>query len=292
MLLYAVPGPGADDLHLHGCPACGFAFLVDTPLVDESYEGDCYFFRPWMEPINRRLASRRWRELSAAIEGRALIDVGCGQGAFLRAARQAGLDARGIEPNARVAQQASADSGAEVVVGKVAQVDGLEGSADTVVSFDVVEHERDPVAFLEHVRRLLKPGGLAIVETPHFGHWSRKLMGRNWYAFNQYHVSMLTPETLRLAASKAGLEWLRHETPHVGLGQVLCRLLYDVGLRSFVRVLLLNDRADVYAAAGRPARGILRRVAGAMVYRRGPLNAAVQKLGLGDKLRAFLRRGE
>ena len=288
--LYRVPGTGVSALSLFQCSTCEFAFLTNAPDPDEAYGDDYYFFRPWMEPLNRRLAFRRWAELAGTLKGQRLVDVGCGQGGFLLAAKRAGLDARGIEPNLRMAALVRQEVGADVYVGSLSQVENLTNCADTVVSFDVIEHEPDPVRFLDGVRNILVPGGLAIIETPNFGHISRKLMGRNWYALNPYHVSMFSPRTLTLAAANAGLEAVRVETPHVGLAQVLCRLVYEIGPRGFLRVVAHNDRSAMYCLPGQAASGMVRTLAGSLVYRRGPVGLLLSKLGMGDKLRVHLRK--
>ena len=286
--LYCLPGLSDTEVALHQCASCGLAFLVECP-PENAYEDEYYFFRPWMAHLHQLLASRRWQEIAGAVEGSRLIDVGCGQGGILGAALSAGMSARGIEPNPQAAAGAREATGAQVRVGKAGQAEELQGWADTVVTFDVIEHVRDPSEFLRDLRRLMRPGALAIVETPHFGQFSRKLMGKNWYALNPYHVSMMDERSMRHAAEKSGFKILRFETPHIGLSHVVCRLVYEVGLRSFLKVVLLNDRSDVYESHDRPPRGILRKLIGNVVFRRDPLNRLIQAIGMGDKLRAYLR---
>lgn len=65
---------------------------------------------------------------------------------------------------------------------------GVKDNAyDTVVSFQVIEHVQDDVAYLKEIHRVLKPGGLAIISTPNI----------NWtLTRNPWHVREYTPEQL------------------------------------------------------------------------------------------------
>jgi SAM-dependent methyltransferase len=64
---------------------------------------------------------------------------------------------------------------------------------DLAISFQVVEHVRDPVRFLTEARRVVRPGGAVLVTTPNRNH--RLEEGeRPW---NRYHVREFSPSELR-----------------------------------------------------------------------------------------------
>jgi len=98
-----------------------------------------------------------------------VIDVGCGRGEFLLACHSAGIAARGFDTNER----SVADLVARGIDASVAGVPGCfanlaDGSIGTVVAMHVVEHL--PVdalfALFAESSRVLRPGGLLIIETP------------------------------------------------------------------------------------------------------------------------------
>jgi SAM-dependent methyltransferase len=98
-----------------------------------------------------------------------VIDVGCGRGEFLVACRAAGIAARGFDTNER----SVADLVARGIDASVAGVPGCfanvaDASIGTVVAMHVVEHL--PVdalfALFAESSRVLRPGGLLIIETP------------------------------------------------------------------------------------------------------------------------------
>jgi O-antigen chain-terminating methyltransferase len=98
-----------------------------------------------------------------------VIDVGCGRGEFLLACHAAGIGARGFDTNER----SVADLVARGIEASVAGVPGCfanlaDASIGTVVAMHVVEHL--PVdalfALFAESSRVLRPGGLLIIETP------------------------------------------------------------------------------------------------------------------------------
>ena len=98
-----------------------------------------------------------------------LVDVGCGRGELLAACRDAGIDARGFDTNERSVADLRARGLDAALAGVPECFDGIaDGSLGTVVAMHVVEHL--PVealfALFAHAARVLRAGGLLILETP------------------------------------------------------------------------------------------------------------------------------
>ncbi|HEY0159934.1 MAG TPA: class I SAM-dependent methyltransferase [Thermoanaerobaculia bacterium] len=104
-----------------------------------------------------------------ASEHQPALDVGCGRGEFLAACREAGVTARGVDTNERSVADLRA-RGFDVSLGAVPECFAgiAAGSLGSVVAMHVVEHL--PVdalfALFRESARVLRPGGLLIVETP------------------------------------------------------------------------------------------------------------------------------
>ena len=117
------------------------------------------------------------RELSWS---KRLLDVGCGEGTFLRALgeRFDHLALSGVEMSETQAERArTLVSRADV---RLAVADeGLpfaDASFDLVYSGEVIEHVYDPDAFARECARVLAPGGILVLSTPNFAAWFNRVL--------------------------------------------------------------------------------------------------------------------
>lgn len=103
----------------------------------------------------------------------ALLDIGCGWGRWTIAAAHAGFVAEGIDPDGAAvaaAQRIAAQIGsrARFAVGRAEELPFADASFDAAFSFSVLQHlPADTVwATFQEIRRVLRPGGVALVEMP------------------------------------------------------------------------------------------------------------------------------
>jgi SAM-dependent methyltransferase len=117
-----------------------------------------------------------------------IVDVGCGTGATARAlgrfGRVVGVD---FSP---LAMEACASRGlSELLRARAEAIPLASGSIDGVVATDIIEHLDDDLAALAEFRRILKPGGHAVITVPAYQFlWSEHdlaLMHRRRYVASQ-----------------------------------------------------------------------------------------------------------
>lgn len=98
--------------------------------------------------------------------GDRVLDLGCGLGAALEAARDAGAEVAGIDPSPSMVERATARlPGAEIVVGPAEEIPFPDGQFTKALAVATFHHWADPHAGLAEVFRVLAPGGrLLIVE--------------------------------------------------------------------------------------------------------------------------------
>jgi ubiquinone/menaquinone biosynthesis C-methylase UbiE len=137
----------------------------------------------------------RYHFAASLVAGREVLDIACGAGygsALLarRAARVTGAD---ISPaavdhaRARYAAMANVD----FRQADCAALPFADGSFDAVVSFETIEHIAAQDAFLDEVRRVLRPGGLVILSCPNKVEYTDKRG-----VTNEFHVRELSRDEL------------------------------------------------------------------------------------------------
>lgn len=150
---------------------------------------------------------REVRHLPAKQGGR-LLDVGCGDGAFVSYMTHLGWEAEGVDPDAAAIESGRA-AGLNVTQGTLAAIDDAEhiGVYDAITMSHVIEHVHHPVEELERVHRLLRPGGLLWVATPNLEALGHRRFGRDWLGLDPpRHLVLFTQASLDRLIRQAGLE--------------------------------------------------------------------------------------
>jgi len=200
-----------------GCRHCGLMFYNPQPSPDQTaalYSAD-YFAQEFPEELAAeqiQLAHRRLARIEEEVGIGSLLDVGCGIGRFLFAARNRGWKAAGMDISPAAASIARRTSGAQVFVGDLAlpPPNGIP-RFDIVTLWDVFEHLLDPVGDLGRVRRWLRPGGLIVIQTQNANGVTYAWMRRRWEQFVPYHLYHFSSRTLRVALEQAGFQQIRIE---------------------------------------------------------------------------------
>lgn len=94
-----------------------------------------------------------------------LVEIGCMHGDFVEQAQQAGYQAHGLDLSQTAVDHAERTRPGLVRYGTLDGACGA-GTLDIVTAFNVVEHMEHPGEFLDHVYRVLRPGGVFVAETP------------------------------------------------------------------------------------------------------------------------------
>jgi len=140
-----------------------------------------------------------------ATKGR-ILDIGTAGGSFLNVAQKRGWEIHGIEPNKWLCEWAKNNYGITVKPGTIFSNKFPKEHFDAVSMWDVLEHMSDPMKNLKEANRILKPGGLVIVNYPDIGSAVAKLMKRRWIFILAVHLYYFTPGTLSAMLRKAGFE--------------------------------------------------------------------------------------
>ena len=175
-------------------PASALGPLVGTMLPPTRWPVDAGF-----RYLPRRRASERPK----------VLDIGCGAGEWLLAARSAGWEAVGADPDPEAVEQAR-QIGLAVRAGSTEAWADQAGTFEAVTMNHVIEHVHDPNQALEEVFDLLRPGGQLFIETPNVDALTHAAYGENWRGLEPpRHLILFTRKSLADALRQSGFEQVR-----------------------------------------------------------------------------------
>lgn len=225
------PTPFATDFQgftLCRCTDCGLEFvsprLSFDELADKVYS-DNYLPKRGEASWRSTDAIHTFLQQLASLERLcggpgSILDVGCGNGAFLDLAREHGWQISGadiiLSPDAR-------ELHCPLWEGRLKDID-LGGAAFDVVRLNhVLEHTQDPLKELKICRRLLEPNGVLFLSVPNIAGLSPRLKSlqsrlhlksNRWRHYAaMHHLFFFSPATLRLLVERAGFRVLEWNTP-------------------------------------------------------------------------------
>jgi SAM-dependent methyltransferase len=146
-----------------------------------------------------------------------LLDIGCGTGNFLAAARDAGYSMSGTELDRNAASFAKEQLDPPRVLGlNISEfAEKYPGEQfDVVTFFEVLEHQAAPAGFLDKVKSCLRPGGYIALSMPNRERW---LTGPDVLDYPPNHFLRWNTSALRNLLSAQGFEVLSLKEQSAGL---------------------------------------------------------------------------
>ena len=159
-----------------------------------------------------------------------LLDIGCGTGNFLAAAREAGYSVMGIELDRNAARFAKERLGLQRVLPLTIadfSEQHKEERFDVVTFFEVLEHQDSPIDFLQKVRTCVRPGGVIALSVPNRERW---MTGPDVLDYPPNHFLRWNAAALRKFLSAQGFETLSIREQPVGVAHTA--QMINVALRT------------------------------------------------------------
>jgi 2-polyprenyl-3-methyl-5-hydroxy-6-metoxy-1,4-benzoquinol methylase len=144
-----------------------------------------------------------------------ILDVGCGRGELVWAAKESGWDAEGIDPSSEFVSYGKKNLGVNARVGTLEDAKFPSNSFDAITLCGIIEHLYTPFETLQEIHRILRPNGWLFFDAPNedglymqFGNLYMRLLGRDWVVtlaptFPPYHVQGFNPLSLRKIMDRA-----------------------------------------------------------------------------------------
>jgi 2-polyprenyl-3-methyl-5-hydroxy-6-metoxy-1,4-benzoquinol methylase len=207
-------------------PDCGLFFA--DPQLDENNLADAYARHYYpsngngngnaavYENTPHEILRQTFANVETALgplEGRSLLDFGCGTGGLCQVAKEYGLHVTGIEPDPNAREKARKCGGLRAY----ASLDSLrkEQAApqfDFITMWDVVEHLREPWKELKELSTVLRPEGWLLLSTMNAGSLRAIVERQRWVnMINPTHFYYFTRRSLRSVFDRSGFmsidEW-------------------------------------------------------------------------------------
>lgn len=188
------------------CENCSFKFTnprPDAQSIEAYYESEEYISHSNTKTgiinrayhVVRSITTKQKVELInryAPAKG-SIMDYGCGTGIFLAACKKDGWEVRGIEPNTRAREAASAETG-EIIASGLQDVQGEK--FEVITLWHVLEHIHKLNETMSQLLESLQEDGTLVIAVPNADSHDAKEYKENWAAYDVprhlYHFTQAT----------------------------------------------------------------------------------------------------
>ncbi len=197
---------------LRKCSRCGFIFLDPRP--ERSYYKNLYdplsqyeYLVDGVHYIEKEKdfidAYNNWlSDIEKMISKGRLLEIGSALGYFLEAARRRGWEVYGVEVSSGGVRHCKERYGIDAFCGEIKEAGIPSGYFDCIVILHTLEHVYDPMEVISECYRVLRPGGLLVIEIPYLKSVDDR--GSNVLDDIPMHLNFFTVETLEMLLNRAG----------------------------------------------------------------------------------------
>jgi len=218
---------GGGPLEIVAC-ACGAAFQPRVPTEEELARWYDYMGH---NPLNMQTTPLLDRRLGRMVDGfepvrltSRLVEIGIGGGLFVRTATTRGWDVWGTEISPSCVAALRPIMGERLHEGTVETIPFPDGSFDGAAMIEVIEHFDDPLPYLKAAHRLLRPGGRLFVTTPNARGMAGRVLGTQWRAYTDEHLSYFEPRSVTALLARAGFVDIEIDTTNFDLLAITVQL--------------------------------------------------------------------
>jgi len=278
---------------LHEC-SCGLQFWYPLKIIPEFYEEsdhESYTDRHQGKSVILERHLTFLKRFRGKANGLRLLDLGCADGSFLKAAQRLGFEVWGLDLDSKsidAAQERGLVNVYNLTLPDFAKLH-TQTRFDVITAFEVLEHQDDPCQFVNDLRVLLTEGGVFAGSVPNrdrpIAERTRKTSDGD---FPPHHFLWFSRDVLKSFLLKQGFETVRVDPLHMSFDEMAAYLEYNLlgglttRLKSRIRANnqtnTAESRGERVSGGGSVRGGILRR-ARTMVFL--PISIALRRLESG-----------
>lgn len=199
---------------VYECLSCNLVYLYPTPTIEEllsfypsyyhGYKKSFSRLTNFLISLNIKFRANLYKKLIGK-EGR-ILEIGAADGNDFFLLRQYGnWDFWGIEFNDDIAKRGR-KNGLNIITGTLEEYDFKDTKFDLIIMNNLIEHVVDPEKCLKKAKKILKPEGIIVGETPNTHSLDFYLFGRYWGGLHiPRHTFLFNQRNLKLLGEKVGL---------------------------------------------------------------------------------------
>jgi len=204
-----------NELEIVSCRSCQTIYTPYSPWYSSQYFYLGYYLKA-EEVDTPAFVKKRLEEITADFapyrQTNKLLDIGCGAGGLLEAARGHGWQAQGLDVSSHAAEHVRG-LGFDVFEGELPEAAYPAEQFDVVTAAELLEHIFDPRLLLQEVARILRPGGLFWTTTPHARGLSARMLGLKWRCiWPPEHLQLFSIGGLKVLLRDVGFRDIRVDT--------------------------------------------------------------------------------
>lgn len=205
------------------CRNCSHQYPNPMPFpaisLDEVYVNADEYFRGQELEATKKISLDLMKQFEQRVGKRGkFLDVGCGIGELLWAAKESGWESEGVDPAKEFIEIGREKLGIEAKATTLEDANFPSDYFDAVALSGIIEHLYEPLETLREVWRVLKPNGWLWFDVPNedglymqFGNLYMKMQRKPWVVvmaptFPPYHVQGFNPKSVREILKNADFE--------------------------------------------------------------------------------------
>ena len=152
--------------------------------------------------------ARQLKRLMQKMESHeSLLEIGCGDGFFLKEAKAAGFrHVHGVEPGRDAVGRAPEDIRKNIINDFFQPGLFQNEKFDVICLFQVFDHLLDPGTIIQDLLPMLKPGGWLLAINHNIHSWMTRILRESSPMFDIQHIYLFDPKTMKLLMHQHGFE--------------------------------------------------------------------------------------
>lgn len=204
MLVSTYPIPSAKTILNHyktGFKKGNYKFLRK---YSQSYKS---VYRQFVKIIKLRLSERNDTLLDKKI-----LDIGCFTGDFLELVKAEGANVYGLELQKEAVAIANKKLPGRVLLADVMTHKFPQKNYDIITLQGLLEHVPDPLTLLNRCSKLLKQGGIIMIQTPNSSSHLAHILGKYWPPYTPIeHMHLFGRKSMGIALKKSGFNKITYK---------------------------------------------------------------------------------